>query len=299
MTSFQGQFPPIPTPFQGERIAPQHLADNIGRWNEQPLEGYVVLGSNGEAVHLTEDEKREIIRTARRATPQGERLLIVGAGREWTAATIQAVREAFDLGADAVLVGVPSYYKPQLTDPVLEAHLRQVADASPGPMLLYSVPQFTGVPLSPSLVASLASHPSVAGIKDSSGDVENLRTLARLTREHGEEFSVLIGSASALADGIMAGARGAVLAVASVAPKQCAAVIEAARRGDAREAGAGVEALMPLARAVTRVHGIGGLKAALDLLGYHGGDPRSPLPPASAAAREEIAAHLRTLGLLA
>ncbi len=298
MIPFQGLFPPIPTPFEGERIAPHHLADNIARWNDEPLEGYVVLGSNGEAVHLTDDERREVIRTARRATPEGSRRLIVGAGREWTAATIQSVREAFDLGADAVLVGVPSYYKSELREPVLEAHLRAVADASPGPVLLYSVPQFTGIPVSTRIAADLAPHPSVAGMKDSGGDVETLRALAKIGREHGDEFSALVGNASLLADGIMAGARGAILAVANVAPRACAEIVDAARRGDARAAQEILERLKPLAAAVTRVHGIGGLKAALDLLGYHGGAPRRPLPQPAPEAREEIAGLLRGMGLL-
>jgi len=298
VTPFQGQFPPIPTPFEAERIAPHHLADNIARWNDEPLDGYVVLGSNGEAVHLTDDEKREVIRTARRATPEGGRRLIVGAGREWTAATIQAVREAFDLGADAVLVGVPSYYKPDMREPVLEAHLRAVADSSPGPMLLYSVPQFTGIPISPHLAAALAPHPAIVGIKDSSGDLDNLRALAKIGRDHGDEFSVLVGNVSLLADGIMAGARGAVLAVANLAPGACVDITEAARRGDARAAQEILERLIPLGVAVTRAHGIGGLKAALDLLGWYGGAPRRPLLPPTPAAKEEIAALLRGLGLL-
>jgi 4-hydroxy-2-oxoglutarate aldolase len=295
---FQGQYPPIPTPFEGERIALERLADNIARWNDEPLEGYVVLGSNGEAVHLHDDERREVIRIARRAIPEGTRRMIVGAGREWTRATDEAVREAFDMGADAVLVGLPSYYKPMLTEAVLERHLRAVADASPGPILLYSVPQFTGVPLPLAVVASLAAHPGVAGIKDSSGDLENLKALARIRREHGDEFSVLVGNASLLAEGILAGATGAVLAVANVAPRLCAGIIEAARRGDGRSARDGVETLLPLARSVTREHGIGGLKAALDRIGWFGGEPRRPLPAPDKAAREEIAGHLRNLGLL-
>jgi 4-hydroxy-2-oxoglutarate aldolase len=297
-TPIQGQYPPIPTPFAGERIANQALADNIARWNDEPLEGYVVLGSNGEAIMLTDDERREVVRTARRAIPEGKRRMIVGAGREWTAATIGAVREAFDMGADAVLVGLPSYYKPAMTSRAIEAYYREVADASPGPVILYSVPAFTGIPIPPEVVAALAPHPSIVGIKDSAGDIENLRALSRIAREHGDEFSVLIGNAGLLAEGIMSGSRGAVLAVANVAPRQCDRIIEAARRGDAREANGGLETLLPLARLVTRTHGIGGLKAALDLLGYHGGEPRRPLEAPDAAAREEIAARLRDLGLL-
>lgn len=298
MLKLQGLFPPIPTVFEGWRVSAAHMAENIDRWNEEPLDGYVVLGSNGEAPLLEEGEKREAIGAARRAADRGKRLLIVGTGRESTSGAIRATREAFDLGADAVLLGAPMYYKPEYTDSVLETHFRAVADASPGPVLLYSVPQFTGISLSPALVGKLATHPRISGIKDSGGDIENVKRLLEVSRGAGRPFAVLIGSARIWADGLLAGAIGGVLAVANVAPRSCAEIAAAARKGDAASARAGNEKLMPLAAAVTRLHGIGGLKAALDLLHYQGGDPRPPLPSASPSARLAIATHLRALGLL-
>jgi 4-hydroxy-2-oxoglutarate aldolase len=299
MADLQGLLPPIPTPFEGEeRVSPGKLEANISRWNEEPLDGYVILGSNGEAPLLDDEERGQVIRAARRAIPQGKRLMIVGTGHESTRKAIRATKEAFDLGADAVLVGAPSYYKPELTDEVLGRHYRRVADASTGPVLLYSVPQFTGVPLSPELVAGLASHPRVAGIKDSGGDPDNLRRLIETGKASGSPFRVLVGSARILAEAILAGASGGVLAVANVAPALCAEILGAARRGDAAAARAANERLAPLASAVTQVHGIGGLKSALDLLGYSGGAPRAPLPPASDRTREEIATLLREAGLL-
>jgi len=298
MPTLQGLFPPIPTVFEGWRVSSAHMAENIESWNGEPLAGYVVLGSNGEAPLLEEGEKREAIGAARRAADRAKRTLIVGTGRESTLAAIRATREAFDLGADAVLLGVPSYYKPEYNDAVLETHLMAVAEASPGPILLYSVPAFTGIPLSPSLVGRMAAHPRIVGIKDSGGEIANVRALLDVAASAGKPFSVFIGSARVLAEGMLAGAAGGVLAVANVAPKLCAEVVEAARRGDAASARSANERLMPLATAVTRGHGIGGLKAALDLLHYQGGDPRPPLLPASLAARLEIATHLRELGLL-
>ena len=298
MVNLRGLFPPIPTVFEGWRISAAHIAENIARWNEEPLDGYVVLGSNGEAPLLEEGEKREAIGAARRAAEKGKKLLLVGTGRESTLAAVRATREAFDLGADAVLLGAPTYYKPEYTDPILEKHFRSVADASPGPVILYSVPQFTGVPLSPALVAKLATHQKIVGIKDSGGDLENVKSLVAVRRDGGTPFHVLVGSARVWAEGLLAGAAGGVLAVANVAPRLCTDIGTAARRGDATAARAGNDRLMPLATAVTRGHGIGGLKAALDLLHYHGGDPRPPLTPASPAARLEIATHLRALGLL-
>ena len=299
MIDLSGQFPPIPTSFEGGRVSPAHLAENIARWNDEPLEGYVVLGSNGEAPLLDEDEKREVVRAARRAIPAGKRLMIVGTGRESTPHAIRATKEAFDMGADAVLLGVPTYYRRDLTPDVLEKHLRAVADASPGPVILYSVPQFTAMPLVPSVVESLSPHPRIVGVKDSGGEIENVRALVAAGRRSGKQFSVMIGSARIWAAGILAGAVGGVLAVSNVAPRLCAEIAVLSRSDSEVAALAANERLMPLASAVTREHGIGGLKAALDLLGYHGGEPRPPLRSASSAARLQIAGHLRALGLLA
>lgn len=292
-----GFHPPIPTPFLDGEICPSRLAENIARWEKEPIDGYVVLGSNGEAPLLDEHERQAIVRAAWEAVSM-ERRLIVGAGRESTRATLRAVKEAFDLGADAVLVGVPSYYKPEMTDDVLEAHLRRVADASPGPVLLYSVPAFTGLPIGADLFSRLLDHERIVGIKDSSGDPETAASLVAAAARAGREVSVLIGSARALARGLLAGASGAVLAVDCVAPRHCAAIAADVSEGRAARARERNEALAPLAWAVTRAHGIGGLKAALELLGMHGGPPRPPLPTAGEAARLEIEGLMRDLGLL-
>lgn len=295
----QGQYPPITTPFANGRVSTEALERNLARWNEEPLHGYLVLGSNGEAPLLDEEERRTVIRAARRAIPAGRRLMIVGTGRESTTAAIRSTREAFDMGTDVALVGVPTYYKPEMKDPVLEKHLRAVADASPGPVLLYSVPQLTSVALSPELVANLATHPRVIGIKDSAGDLDNIRALVDVGRRCSKPFHVLVGNARILAESLLAGATAAILAVADVAPRLCSEIAAAAGRGDLAAARHGNERLEPLRAAVTRQYGVGGLKAALDLLGYDGGEPRPPLQPPSEAARAEIASHLQALGLLA
>ena len=297
MMRLEGVYPPIPTPFQEGKLDTAHLAANIQHWNDQPLDGYVALGSNGEFPLLDETERAEVVRAARGATAKGRRL-IVGTGRESTQATIRSTREAFDLGADAVLVGVPAYYKPAMTDAVLHDHFLRVADAAGGPVLLYSVPFFTALPISADLFGSLAAHERIAGIKESSGDAANLAPMLAAARRGGRDLSVLVGSARVLAEGIAAGASGGILAVANVAPRICAEIVRLARQGDLAGARRLNQQLDPLTDAVTRRHGIGGLKAALDLLHYFGGEPRSPLPPASAAARAEIAALMRDLALL-
>jgi len=290
----RGLFPPIPTPFVHGEVSTERLADNLALWNGQPIDGYVVLGSNGEAPLLDEHERAAVIRAAREAIP-ADRLLIAGAGRESTRATIRAVNGAFELGADAVLVGVPDYYRPVMTDDVLAEHYQKVADASHGPVLLYSVPFFTGIPIATALFGRLVRHENVAGIKDSSGDPASIEALVNAAREAGRETSVLVGSARALAEGLRRGASGAVLAVGNVAARACARIARCVAEGRHDEAARLNKALQPLTEAVTVRHGIGGLKAALDMLGFFGGEPRPPLPCPTAQARAEIAALLKDL----
>jgi 4-hydroxy-2-oxoglutarate aldolase len=292
----KGSFPPIPTPFEEGRFAPERLAENLDLWAADPLDGYVVLGSNGEAPLLEDHERQAVVRTVYEHIAPGRRM-IVGAGRESTAATIRSVREVFELGADAVLVGVPSYYKPAMTDAALREHYLRVADESPGPMLLYSVPVFTGIPIGVSLFAELIRHERIAGIKDSSGDPAAIVAMVAATRAAGREASVMVGSARALARGILAGASGSVLAVSSIAAAAVDGIAKAAAAGAADEAIRLNDALLPLAEAVTSRHGIGGLKAGLELRSFYGGDPRPPLRPIDAAARQEIAALMKGLGI--
>ena len=295
---FRGLYPPIPTPFDNDEFSPAHLAENIGRWNEQPIAGYVVLGSNGEAPLLDDAEKTAVIRSARAATP-ASRAMIVGTGRQSTRAAIRAVSEAFDLGATAALLGVPDYYRPAMTDAVLREHFLRVADASPGPIILYSVPFFTDIPIGASLFADLLRHDRIAGIKDSSGDLESLSGMIDAARGAGRDVSVLIGNAGALGAGLALGAAGAVIAVGNVAPHHCSEIARLAAQGKQDQAREKNRLLDPLTDAVTRRHGIGGLKAALDLIGFHGGAPRPPLRPVGKTEREEIAGLLAGLGLAA
>jgi 4-hydroxy-2-oxoglutarate aldolase len=293
----KGFYPPIPTPFLNDGFMATHLEENLSLWNRQPLDGYVVLGSNGEAPLLDDEERAAVVKTARGAIPAG-RTMIVGTGRESTRDTVRSTVQAFELGADAVLVGVPSYYRPAMSSAVLEDHFLRVADASPGPMLLYSVPFFTDIPIEPGLFGKLIRHERIVGIKDSSGDIGSVKALAEQARAGGRDISILVGSASVLAGGLASGACGGVLAVACVAGRACAEIARLVDGGEMTEAGKLNEQVAELAIAVTKRHGIGGLKAALDLLHFYGGDPRPPLPPAGPEARAEIAGLMTRLGLL-
>ena len=282
---------PITTPFtaDGELDLPA-LQRNIARWNETGIGGYVMLGSTGERVHLDEKEYERVMATAREAIP-AELLLIAGAGQHSTRLTIHEITRVSEIsGVDGVLVLTPHFYRPAITQQLLEGHYRTVADASPVPVILYSMPPFTGIKIDPATVARLSSHKNIIGIKDSSTDVAGLKQTVDQVEDG---FAVLTGNGTVLDQALRAGASGAILAVGCVAPHLAVAIIEAIREGDYERAAKLQGKLTPLATAVTTTYGIGGLKLALDLAGYEGGYVRAPLKMPDAQAREEIAELLK------
>ena len=285
-----GVFPPISTPFdQRGEVHRAALQSNIARWLASGVRGVVALGSNGEAPLLDEHESDTVIGAARETVPR-ERLLIAGTGRESTRATILASQRAASLGADAVLVRTPSYFKPRMTRDAFVAHYTAVADAVAVPVLLYNYPAVTGVTFTPDTVAALARHPNIAGIKETSTDAAQIA--AYIDAARGEAFTVLAGSAPGFYAALCLGARGAILAAACIVPRACVALLDAFQRGahdDAREL---QRRILPVAAAVTSGFGVPGLKAALDLTGFIGGSPRPPLSPASPDAIAVIRATL-------
>ena len=298
---FEGIYPPIPTPFDDDgALALDRLAVNIEKWNaalsgSSGLAGYVTSGSNGEAPHLSLDEAARLVEATRRAALPSM-TVIAGAGQLSTWATVEAARRLADAGADAALVVTPFYYKNATTADALRRHFFAVADASPVPVLVYNVPANTGFNIPAPVVPELAAHDNIVGIKDSAGDISQLAEMVRLTRDM--NFEVLTGNYGALLPAMTFGVRGAILAVANVAPAEVVTLFEAARAGRWAEAGAMHLRLLPIARAVTSQHGVPGLKAALDALGFFGGMPREPLLPVSTATREAIEGLLREARLL-
>jgi 4-hydroxy-2-oxoglutarate aldolase len=283
-----GIFPPITTPFIDGEVNAKGIASNVERYMKTGLAGVVALGSNGEAPLLTDEESYRVIAAARERVPS-DRRLIAGAGVESTPGTVAAVRRAAQAGADVVLVRTPGYYKSQMTADVFVRHYTAVADASPVPVLLYSAIMFTGVSLPVAAAVTLAEHPNIIGVKESAPDLAQVADLVSQTKPG---FQVLVGSAPTLYASLCVGAVGGIVALACVAPeltvKLYALVCE--RRYD--EALALQRRLTPLARSVTAAFGVGGLKAALDLAGYAGGEPRAPLGRPSAQAIETIKAQL-------
>jgi 4-hydroxy-2-oxoglutarate aldolase len=289
--NLSGVFAPVPTPFdRADRLDVKRLSRALERWLASPLAGIVVLGSTGEAPLLDDAEADRVVGAARDVVPAG-RTFIVGTGRESTKSAARAARRAGALGADAVLVRTPSFFKAQMTSEALIGHYVEVADASPVPVLLYQFPSLTGVTIEPDAVARLASHPNIVGMKDSSGDVLQISDFVASCRE---EFSVLSGSASTFYTAVCMGAIGGILALSCVLPDACVRLYELARAGRHDEGRALQQRLLPIAKLVGSVYGVPGLKAAVQLAGIDIGLPRRPLPPAADevvdAIREELAA---------
>jgi 4-hydroxy-2-oxoglutarate aldolase len=271
-----GVFAPVPTPFDDQdRVDGARLRTAFARWLKSPLTGFVVLGSNGEAALMDEDESSRAIAIAREAVPRG-RPFIVGSGRESTQAAVRAATRAADLGADAVLVRTPGFFKSQMTTDVLVRHYMAVADASPVPVLLYNFTAVTGVNLLPAACSRLASHPNVIGVKESGGDVAQI---AELVADTPSDFRVLAGSSSTFYAALCVGAAGGILALASLIPDACVRLFELFRQGRHDEARDLQRQIAPLARLLGPVYGVPGLKAALKLVGCDVGLPRPPLVP--------------------
>jgi 4-hydroxy-2-oxoglutarate aldolase len=296
MTRFAGIHTPIPTPFRADDTVDEPaLRRNVARWMATPLAGLVVLGSTGEAALLDDAESDRAIEIVREGVPR-DRVLMAGTARESTKATIAATRRAAAAGADAVLVRTPSFFRPQMTADVFVGHYTRVADASPVPVLLYNVTQFTGVTLPPDAMERLAAHPNIAGMKESGSDVG---LIAEFVARAPEGFTLLAGSATTLVHALLAGCHGGVLALAALVPEACVEMQGLVRERRVDEAHALQRRLMPLARAVGSQYGVAGLKAAMDVMGYEGGPPRPPLVPVSADDRDLLRRQLEDLGVLA
>lgn len=302
-----GIFPALTTPFAADgSVAIADLKHNIQMYNRVGLAGYVVMGSTGESVLLSKSEMEAVL-VAVKETASRDKKLIAGTGAESTAETIERTKRAAELGYDAALVKTPYYYKPVYKPEVYLQHYRSVADASPIPVLLYSVPQFTGVALEPPEVIALSEHPNIIGIKESSGNVQRVAEIiasvrpAYAGRVAGElvtvppAFRVLVGSAATLYPSLVIGARGAILALASALPEKCVALYELFQQGTHERARQQQAALLVASKLMVSECGIAGVKYAMDQRGYRGGVPRLPLLPLKDEQKKRVNALLETL----
>lgn len=288
---FYGVFAALTTPYAHDgSVSLSDLKHNIGLYNQTDLAGYVAIGSTGESVLLTRAEMDGILVTVKEAA-KGKKLL-AGTGAESTAETIERTKRAAGLGYDAALVKPPHYYKPAYKPEVLIAHFRRVADESPIPVMLYSIPQFTGITLSAAEVAALAEHPNIIGIKDSSGNVQGTADFVAATPP---AFNILVGNAATLYPSLVVGARGGILALASALPEKCVALFDLIRQGHHEKARELQPVVARASKLIVSELGLTGVKFVMDQRGYRGGLPRLPLLPLHHEQKKRLIDLLATL----
>ncbi|NXN25980.1 HOGA1 protein, partial [Nycticryphes semicollaris] len=291
-----GIFPPLATPFSPtQEVDYAQLEGNLRRYASIPFRGLVVLGSNGEYPYLAPRERLEVVSCVRRALPR-DRLLLAGSGCESTQATIELTVSMAEAGADVALVVTPCYYRGGMTSAALVQHYTEIADASPIPVVLYSVPANTGLDLPLEAVLTLAQHPNIVGIKDSGGDITRMGLMVHKTRQ--EDFQVLAGSAGFLLASYALGASGGVCALANVLGAPLCQLDRLCREGHWQEACTLQHRLIEPNTAVTRRFGVPGLKKAMEWFGYYGGPCRAPLAPLSPTQVEELRGTFSTNGWL-
>ena len=282
----KGIFPALVTPFDSDgSVSLNAVRENIRRYNGTAIAGYVVLGSTGEAVMLSRAEADSVLAAAKEAAAS-TKSLIAGTGAESTAETVARTKRAAELGYAAALVKTPYYYKPVYKAETYIRHFRAVADASPIPVLLYSVPQFTGITLETPEILALAAHPNIVGIKDSSG---NIQRVAEIVAGAPPDFQVLTGGAAVVYPALTVGARGAILALAAALPEKCAEVFLLFQSGRHEQAKALQLELAVASKRIVSEQGIAGVKYAMDLRGYYGGLPRLPLLPLTEEKKQSVA----------
>ncbi|KUO62530.1 MAG: dihydrodipicolinate synthase family protein [Gracilibacter sp. BRH_c7a] len=285
MYKLQGIYAPIPAPFKNDELAFDKLAENMDFWLSSKLAGIVVLGSNGEFVVLSPEEKRKLISAVCKLS-DGKKPVVAGTGCESTKETIELTKYAAEAGAKAALILSPNYYKRAMTDALNKSFYLDVADASPIPLILYNMPGNSTINLSSKLVSELAEHPNIMGVKDSGG---NIVQIAEIINNTPKDFAVFAGSASFLYPSLALGATGGTLALANVLPNECAEMQELVLAGKHDEAKNLQLKLLDINNAVTARWGVPGLKAALEMQGLYGGEPRKPLLPLGQSERKQLA----------
>ncbi|HEY1658339.1 MAG TPA: dihydrodipicolinate synthase family protein [Candidatus Sulfotelmatobacter sp.] len=346
----QGIFPPITTPFypDGGNVYFKKLEANVERYSRTPAAGMVVLGSTGEAIMLSSQEQRDVLKSAREAAAPNK-VLIAGTGVESAIETLRLTEYAAGIGYDIAMVRTPHYYKKQMLPANMFAFYRTVADSSPIPVMLYNLPQATGYDIPAEIVTELSEHPNIIGIKESGGDVEKVRKMVEGTRHikrsatvtetfeavtprmiaaaasngsNGGElvsiaasgastagkasssavtlvgsiktrqkevgFQVLVGIADKLRPSLDAGAAGAILAFADLAPTACYEIYTAWKEGDSELARLKQERISAASRRIVGELGIPSIKYAMDFNGYYGGPARLPFLPITADAKSEV-----------
>ncbi len=288
-----GVFAPITTPFRDDQLDEEGLAYNLEKMNRTGLRGYFALGTNGEFKSLDLAERWRVLETVVRRRAKGK-VVMAGCGAESTHESLELVRKAAGLGADFASLLMPSFFAKKMTAEVMERYVRKIADASPLPVVLYNNPGVAaGVCIRAELLRRLAGHPNVVGIKDSSKESfrENVAAAS-------PNFAVMAGSAAFFLELLRAGGVGGVLSLANVFPEECVRLYQVHLNGQAAEADRLNSVLVELNTQVSGSFGVAGVKAAMDLAGYRGGEPRHPHLGLKPAEREQLEAALRKSGFL-
>jgi 4-hydroxy-2-oxoglutarate aldolase len=292
----EGVFAPIATLFDSEgELDLDKYRKNVEWYTTTPLDGIVIMGSNGEYASLDTDEKLRLIEAGVTAV-NGKKTVLAGTGVESTINTIKITKSAAELGVDYALVITPYYYRPRYDKAAFIKHFLTVAEASPIPVVIYIMTAYTGVDLASGIVAELSQHPNIVGVKDSAG---NAPKFAEMVANSSDDFSVLAGSANFLYPAYCLGAKGGILALANVAPRECCEIRDLFLAGKHEEARNAQFNLLAPNAAVTTQFGIAGLKAAMEMVGLETSDPRPPLLPATADERSAIQGIFERAGLLA
>ena len=292
----QGVYAPVATIFDVDgALDLERYASNLDWYCRSPLDGVVLLGSNGEFAALDFDERLRVIEAGVSAI-DGRKTVLAGTGAESTRHTIHLTKEAARLGVEYALIVTPHYYRPRYDRQAFLNHYQAVAEASPVPILIYIMTAYTGVDLATDIVAELSHHPNIAGVKDSAGSAPKL---AEMVAHSADDFSVLAGSASFLYPALCVGAKGGIVALGNVSPRECAELFRLFQEGKHDEARALQHRLLEPNAAVTSRYGIAGLKAAMALVGLETSDPRPPQRPASNEERAAIERIFEDAELLA
>lgn len=283
--SFEGIFPPVTTPFDSTgEVDYQAFQENLKRYSRLDLSGVLILGSTGESVHLTETEKLKLIRIASETVPESKKLM-VGMSSPALRQSLKFLSDIEKFRIDSVLVSVPAYYKNRMNGEALRKYFFSVANASRFPILLYNIPQYSGIELSGETVRTLAEHDRIAGMKDSSGNLIYLQGIQQATKDR--KFEIVGGSAETMVPAWSLGVRAGIFAVACAVPQL---VLDVAASATERKSDAGQKQaeLFRISFLLVKTLGIAGIKYAMDLMGFRGGEPRAPLLPLSSDERKAV-----------
>jgi len=290
--ALKGVFAPITTPFvDEEQLSLERLRENVRKYSETPLAGFYVLGSNGEAKSLTEEEKLQVL-AAVMDEKAPHQIIMAGAGYESTRQSIAFAKTVESMGVDFITLLTPSYFKKRMTDEAIIKYFEDVADAVSVAVIAYNAPGFTGITISPKVVSRISGHGNIAGMKDSSPG-----NMGKYLAAKKEGFNVLAGSASILLTGLVLGATGGVVSLGNAFPHKCCELYDRYQQGDMEGALKTHYLLFHLNQAVSGSFGVAGVKYAMEVAGYHGGAPRLPLLPMTDEGKMSIETAIKTAGL--